>query len=93
MNVVLILPNWIGDVVMATPTLRALRQHYGDVARMIGVMRPYVAQVLSGTNWLDQEIFFDRRSKNREYGTRRVVARLRSARPDVAIAFTKSLSG
>ena len=45
----IVLPNWIGDVVMATPTLRALRQHYGAEAEFVGIMRPYVSNVLDGT--------------------------------------------
>jgi heptosyltransferase-2 len=57
-----LLPNWIGDVVMATPALRALRDHFGTTARITGIMRPYVARVLDGTDFLDQQIFYDRRS-------------------------------
>ncbi len=47
MNVAVFLPNWIGDAVMATPALRALRGHYTE-ARLIGVMKPYVADVFAG---------------------------------------------
>jgi heptosyltransferase-2 len=42
MNLAVFLPNWIGDAVMATPALRALRQHF-HAARLIGVVKPYVA--------------------------------------------------
>ena len=45
MNLAVFLPNWIGDVVMATPALRALRRHFRG-ATMVGVLRPYVAGVL-----------------------------------------------
>ncbi len=31
MRIGVFLPNWIGDVVMATPALRALRQHFGSL--------------------------------------------------------------
>ena len=51
-TIALFLPNWVGDVVMATPALRALREHFG-ADELIGVMRPYVADVLAGTNLLD----------------------------------------
>jgi heptosyltransferase-2 len=30
MKIAVLLPNWIGDVVMATPTLRAIRQKFPD---------------------------------------------------------------
>lgn len=59
MNIAIFLPNWVGDVVMATPALRAVRRHFA-AARVIGVMRPYVAGVLEGSPWLDRQIFLDR---------------------------------
>lgn len=62
MHVGVILPNWVGDVVMATPFLRAIRHEFGSEARITGVMRPHVADVLSGTNWLDQVILFHEKS-------------------------------
>jgi heptosyltransferase-2 len=52
MNIAIFLPNWIGDAVMATPALRALRSHYSD-ARVIGVMKPYVRDVFEGGDWFD----------------------------------------
>src|SRR5262249_13535110 len=54
------LPNWVGDAVMATPALRALRQRF-PAARIVGVLKPYVAGVLEGTGWLDDLVFLDRR--------------------------------
>ena len=36
MNIAVFLPNWIGDAVMATPAVRALRDHFRG-ARLIGV--------------------------------------------------------
>ena len=62
MRIGIFLPNWIGDVVMATPALRAVRKHFGQQAQVVGIMRPYVQQVLAGTNWLDECLVYDRRS-------------------------------
>jgi heptosyltransferase-2 len=59
MNIAVFLPNWVGDVVMATPALRALRLHFPK-ARMVGVCKPYVAGVLDGAPWLDTLMFLDR---------------------------------
>ncbi len=47
------LPNWIGDVVMATPAIRAIRVAWPD-ARLIAFGRCYVAEVLNGNPWFDQ---------------------------------------
>ena len=63
MHVGVMLPNWVGDVVMATPFLRAIRREFGSGARITGVMRPYVAEVLAGTNWLDQVVFLNEKNK------------------------------
>jgi heptosyltransferase-2 len=58
MNVALFLPGWIGDVVMATPAIRALRQVYPQ-ARLVGVMKRYVTGVLEGSPWLDAVLPID----------------------------------
>ncbi|QDU54953.1 lipopolysaccharide heptosyltransferase II [Aeoliella mucimassa] len=91
MRIALFLPNWIGDVVMATPAIRALRKMLGDEGELIGVMRPYVAEVLAGTPWLDEQILYKPDVKQGEYAGRTAIARLRAARPDVAVLLTNSL--
>jgi heptosyltransferase-2 len=53
MTVAVFLPNWVGDAVMATPALRALRAHYRG-RRLVGVLKPYVAGVLEGGDWCDE---------------------------------------
>jgi len=87
------LPNWIGDVVMATPVLRALRQHFGDRAKITGVMRPYVAEVLHGTTWLDDAVFYDRHASQWNQRLVSVAQRLRQLRVDTMIHLTNSLAG
>lgn len=58
MKIAVFCPNWVGDAVMATPALRALRQHFAG-ARLIGVLKPYVAGILEGAPWLDSQVFLD----------------------------------
>lgn len=91
MRIGILLPNWIGDVIMATPTLRALRRHYGPDATITGVMRPYVAKVLDGTNWLDETIFHDRRSDDPQLRTWALAKKLRQLRLDTVILMPNSL--
>jgi len=91
MKLGIFLPNWIGDVAMATPALRALRRHYGPQARIVGIMRPYVSEVLVGTPWLDDRIFFDPRSKKPELNGWQFGKRLRRERFDAIILLTNSL--
>jgi heptosyltransferase-2 len=90
MNVGIFLPNWVGDVIMATPTLRALREHFGDRAKLIGIMRPYVADVLAGTSWLDEQLLFDPRSRQQGLRGLGFLLRLRRAKLDTAIVLPNS---
>lgn len=89
-NVVVFLPNWIGDTVMATPTLRALRKHFAPPVTITGVMKPYVRKVLDGTPWLDQILLYDRRSSDPALRTWPVAQQLRRLHPDVAIYLSSS---
>jgi heptosyltransferase-2 len=59
MKIAVFLPNWIGDVVMATPAFRALREHF-TVGEIVGVCKPYVAEVVAGSPWFDRMTFLDR---------------------------------
>ena len=46
------LPNWVGDVVMATPALRALVEHF-DTASFTITGRQIAIDVLSEVKWAD----------------------------------------
>ncbi len=92
MKIGVFLPNWIGDVVMATPTLRALREHFGETAHITGIMRPYVAEVLQGTTWLNDVILFDRHAKDKQLRTWRVLPKLRAHDFDKMLLLPNSLS-
>jgi heptosyltransferase II len=90
MQLALFLPNWLGDLTMATPALRALRRRWKG-ARLVGILRPYLADVLAGTNWLDEQWYYDPRSADRGLRAWAVAKRLRRERFDMAIHFTNSL--
>ena len=55
MTLAVALPNWAGDAVMATPTLRALRARFPG-ERIVAVARPYVRPVLDPNPWTDSFI-------------------------------------
>jgi heptosyltransferase II len=82
-------PNLIGDTVMATPLLRALRLHHPR-SRILGVIKPQVAPTLDGTTWLDGLIRFDPKSRDPRYRTPAAWSRLRAERPDVALLLPNS---
>lgn len=88
----IVIPNWIGDAVMATPALRALREAHGTDAMLVGVMKPLIADVLAGTDWLDENVLYDRRSRNPQFKMRSVADRLRKLRLDQILLLTNSFS-
>jgi heptosyltransferase-2 len=90
MNVGVFLPNWIGDVVMATPALRALRKLAGRSGRLVGVMRPYVAEVLDGTTWLDSQIISSKPASRFRIANREVYDELRAAQLDRVVLLPNS---
>lgn len=91
MEVVVFLPNWVGDLTMATPTLRALRRYFGPATRMVGIIRPYLGDILKGTPWLDELWGFTPKSPASSERFWGVVKRIRQGRFDLAILLTNSL--
>jgi len=80
-------PNWVGDVVMATPALDCLRQNYPD-AELIGVIRNYVRGVVEDGPWFDQIIGCDDKTTR---GFCKVVQTIRNLNPDAAIVLPNSV--
>ena len=88
MRIAIFLPSWIGDAAMATPALRAVRQHYGSQAQLIGVARTYVESVLAGNQHLDDWISYQPHLRGRWS----LVKRLRRTKIDLALLLSNSLS-
>jgi len=59
MRIVVSCPNWIGDAVMATPALVALRQLFPDTHLAL-VARPYVAAVFDPAPYADEILLWGR---------------------------------
>lgn len=87
-RIALFLPNWIGDVVMATPAVRAVRDRY-PAAELVAVCKPYVADVLAGSPWFRETLLFDKGGP-REQRLWAVAGRLRERRTDAAVLFPNS---
>jgi heptosyltransferase-2 len=92
MNIGIVLPNWIGDCVMATPALRAIRRSYPRPHQIVGVTKPYVADVLAGTDWLDETLLYDRQAREPQMHFAGVASALRERQIDIAVLLTNSLS-
>ncbi|MEM9415644.1 MAG: lipopolysaccharide heptosyltransferase II [Planctomycetota bacterium] len=61
-NLLVVMPTWLGDCVMATPTLRALREHYPD-ARITALVRHDIRPILDGLDSIDRILSIRKRGK------------------------------
>src|SRR5262252_307103 len=87
-RIALFLPNWIGDVVMATPAIRAVREAF-PAAELVAVCKPYVADVLAGAPWFAETVLADKRGP-REQRFLAVVRKLRAKPLGAALLFPNS---
>ncbi|MFP6677960.1 MAG: lipopolysaccharide heptosyltransferase II [Pirellulaceae bacterium] len=90
MRIGVLMPNWVGDVVMATPALRLLRERLPD-ADLVGIMRPVAAEVLAGVPWFRDVVYYDRRSDQPEQRMWPVIRQLQEQRLDSIVLFPNSL--
>src|SRR3954470_6281050 len=90
-KILVVQPSWVGDAVMATPTLRALRSLYPQ-AEIAYLLRRYVKPIYTGMPWADRLVTY-RTGKTRAKagkGMFDLAARLRSAKFDLAILLPNS---
>jgi lipopolysaccharide heptosyltransferase II len=82
--------NWIGDVVMISPAVRAIREHFQD-ARIAIVAKSWVLETLRGHPDYDDLIEYDDRGRHGGlWGRARLAGELRRARFDLAVLFQKA---
>ncbi|NLH41415.1 MAG: lipopolysaccharide heptosyltransferase II [Planctomycetes bacterium] len=80
-------PNWVGDVVMATPVFDCLRRNLPQ-ARIIGVMKRNMQGIVRDGPWFDDLV--DGNDKTWA-GFRRMQKQLQALSPDAAILLTNSV--
>lgn len=82
--------NWLGDAVMTTPALQAVRETFPD-AEITLLANPLVSQLLSGHPAIDRVITFERSGKHGGIAGRlRLAAELRNERFDLALILPNS---
>jgi heptosyltransferase II len=90
-RILVVQPNWVGDAVMATPTLRALRESF-PAAHISYLLRRYVKPIYEGLPWGDRLITY-RTGKTRAKagkGPFDLAARLRAGKFDLAVLLPNS---
>jgi heptosyltransferase-2 len=82
--------NWLGDLVMSLPALKAVRRGY-PTARLSILIKAELASFFDGADWIDEVIPYRvGRSLGGLADRRHVVAEIRSRRFDLAILFPRS---
>jgi heptosyltransferase-2 len=88
LRLLIVMPSWVGDAVMATPTLRMLRD--GLRGSFIGgLMRPGIDEVMAGSPFFDQ-IHVER--ARGIMGPKLVANKVRPLQYDTAVLLTNSFS-
>ena len=90
-NILIRCPNWVGDLVMATPALRCMRRNYPN-ARITLLVRPLMRKILADAPWYDDLITYQP-PKGRLKGALALWSlgrELRSRRFDLALLLTHS---
>ena len=93
-RILIVLPGWVGDLVLATPALRAIRQHYAQ-QHVTVLVKSHLAPVLSGGDWMDEVLHWAGPGRSASRPKRRqsflgLAAQLREKRFDEAILFANS---
>jgi heptosyltransferase-2 len=90
-TIALFLPNWVGDAVMATPAIRAIRKRYPPPTRLIGIMRPKMAELFAGCDWFDEKWLWEPKGRAPVLSDLRLVFRMRTCPVDLLVLFPNSL--
>ena len=82
--------NWIGDVVMISPSMRAVRKAFPE-AEITLLAKTWVLDALRGSPYYDRLIEYDRDGEHSTWrGRWKLIERLRRERFDLALLFQKA---
>ena len=90
-NILVRMPNWLGDLVMATPVLADLRLRFPN-ARLTAMCKKPIAQLLEHDQHIDELFAFTKPSGWISHLDREIVRPLRSSNYDLGVLLTNSLS-
>jgi heptosyltransferase II len=92
-RILVVLPNWVGDLVLATPALRAIRQCFSKT-QISFLAKSHLTEVLSGGDWMDELIHWPTRKgqskRERRRGFLGLAGDLRERQFEWAVLMTNS---
>ncbi|OHB42631.1 MAG: lipopolysaccharide heptosyltransferase II [Planctomycetes bacterium RIFCSPLOWO2_12_FULL_39_13] len=91
-NIIIRSPNWVGDVVTATPAFRCIRENFPN-ARITIALKSYVLKLIEGAPWFDEILLLDSDGQ-RQSGLRHVsiIRQIQSEKYDLGFLFPNSFS-
>ena len=82
--------NWLGDIVMSLPALRAIRRAWPR-AHLAVLIKKELASFFDGARWIDEVIPYSvGRGLSGFFDRRRIVGEIRSRRFDLGVLFPNS---
>jgi len=91
-NIIVRMPNWLGDAVMATPILADIRAHWRE-AQLTAMCQGAIGEILIGNPHINEIFAFTKANEfTRHTETRDLIARLRQGKYDLGILLPNSFS-
>jgi heptosyltransferase-2 len=84
-------PNWVGDVVMATPAFRCIRENFSD-SHITLLIKKNLRGIVDGSFWFDEVIEFEPGRRRGTKGFLRLTYKLRQESFDLCFLFPNSFS-
>jgi heptosyltransferase-2 len=86
-NIIVRCPNWVGDIVMATPVFECLRSNFPD-ARIHAFIRTYARGIIEDSSWFDS---INDCNDKKFHGFMGVINEIKTLKPDMAILLPNSI--
>lgn len=91
-NIIVRMPNWVGDMVMATPVLTDVRKKFPN-SRLTAMCRSPICDLLAEDPEIDELFCFSKSSGfSRRIEKRNIIEKLRAGKYDLGILLTHSFS-
>lgn len=91
-KILIIEPNWLGDILFTTPAIRAIREQNPD-AYIACMTHPRCAEMLEGNSCINEIIFFDERHSHKSILKKiSFIKKLKSYKFDIVLSFHRSMT-
>ncbi len=88
-RILVVVPNWVGDVVLATPIFAAMRERWPR-AHIAYLVRRYVGDIVEGGGWHDAAMFWPGKCESPRRGLLSLAREIRNGGFDLGVLLTNS---